>query len=100
VITEPRKQPTRARNRTSLCLATCRLVVAAFVIAGVVAVVFVAANETARRVTRLVSGIAGAGAIQVTGPVDARRPDEPSTPQLARPARGEVPLAPPPMNEL
>ena len=96
--TDPWEKPTRARNRTSLWLATCRLVLAAFAIAGVVAVVFVAADETARRVAGLVSTLAGAGPIHVTGPVDGGRPLETSVPR--RPAHGEVPVVTPPINEL
>ena len=84
--TDPGEQPTRVRNRTSLWLATCRLVLAAFAIAGAVAMVFVAANETARRVTGLVSTIVVAGPIHVIGPVDGAAPSRHRRPSLgARP---------------
>ncbi len=98
--TDPGETPTRARNRTSLWFATCRLVLAAFAIAGVVAVVLVAADETARRVAGLVSTLVGAGPIHVAGRVDGGLPVETSVPRFGRPAHGEIPVVTPPINEL
>ncbi|HIE91924.1 MAG TPA: hypothetical protein EYQ83_03245 [Acidobacteria bacterium] len=98
--TDPGKTPTCARNRASLWLATCRLVLAAFAIAGAVAGLLVAADVTARRVAGLVSTVVWAGPIPVTGPADEGHPVETSTPQIGRPAHGEVPVVTPPINEL